>query len=139
LLAPLSKKRSPLLTASDKLVFSESSYLNLANTNFSWQSTEFISYCLNHTIIFIGVSLTDPNMRRWLSWIQKLKETEVLENNILPKEVLKQSYSHYWINKKPDNIEEIEWIEACVKHLGIKIIWLDKWEDLHQTLKLMIE
>lgn len=138
LLAPLSKKRSPLLTASDKLVFSESSYLNLANTNFSWQSTEFISYCLNQTIVFIGVSLTDPNMRRWLSWIQKLKETEVIENGILSEKVLKKSYSHFWINKKPDNTEEVEWIEACVRHLGVRVVWLNDWNELDTTLQLMI-
>ncbi|MGF6848293.1 hypothetical protein QFZ51_003528 [Chitinophaga sp. W3I9] len=139
LCAPLSPKKSVLLTASDKLVFSESSYLNIANTSFSWQSTEFVSYCLNKTIVFIGVSLTDPNMRRWLSWIHKIKETEIQENGLFSKATVKKLFSHFWINKIPEDKQEIDWIEACVKHLGIHIIWIKEWNELHEVLNLMIE
>ncbi len=138
LLAPLSKKMSPLLTASDKLVFSESAYLNIAHSTFSWQSTEFVSHCLNKTMIFIGVSLTDPNMRRWLSWIQKIKETEIIENVLFAESIKNKTYSHYWINKQPKNKEEKSWIEACVSHLGIKIIWISTWESLSDVLNEMI-
>lgn len=136
--APLTNKKSPFLTATDKLVFSESAYLNLSNSTFSWQSSEFISSCLNRTIVFIGVSLTDPNMRRWLSWIQKSKETEVKENLGLTKSTLDQMFSHYWINLKPKNSDEVIWIESCVKHLGVQIIWLNSWSDLGNVLETMI-
>jgi hypothetical protein len=139
LLAPLSKKKGSLLTASDKLVFSENAYLNLASTSFSWQSTEFTSYCLVNTMVFIGVSLTDPNMRRWLSWIQKLKETELAEHGIMSRINANKSFSHYWINKEPDDKDELKWIESCVKHLGVRIIWLKEWAELKDTLKFMIE
>lgn len=139
LLAPLSKSKYSPLKANDKLVFSENAYLNLASTSFSWQSTEFTSYCLTKTMIFIGVSLTDPNMRRWLSWIQKLKEQEVTENGLMSSAKAKSTFSHFWINKEPDNKDEIPFIEACVKHLGIRIIWLKEWNELEETLNKMID
>lgn len=139
LLAPLSKSKHSPLKANDKLVFSENAYLNLASTSFSWQSTEFTSYCLTKTMIFIGVSLTDPNMRRWLSWIQKLKELEVTENELMSQNNAKKTFSHFWINKEPDNKSEMPFIEACVQHLGIKIIWIKEWNELESTLDKMIE
>ena len=137
LLAPLAKKRSSLLTASDKLVFSESAYLQLASTNFSWQSTEFVSNCLNRTMIFIGVSLTDPNMRRWLSWIQKLKQVEIRDGAQLPEKVAKNAYSHVWINRSPKDSNEKKWISSCVQHLGVKIFWIEDWKDLLSVLDIL--
>ena len=53
--------------SSDKLVFSENEYLQLANNSFSWQSSMFVDIASTRKMVFIGVSLTDPNMRRWLS------------------------------------------------------------------------
>jgi hypothetical protein len=51
----------------------------------------------------------------------------------------KELYSHFRINKKPTNSQEIQWIEACVSHLGIKILWLKNWSKLADALNLMIE
>lgn len=130
--------KASILTTSDKLVFSESAYLNLVSSSFSWQATEFTHYCLTSTIIFIGVSLIDPNMRRWLSWIQKLKEVEVIEKNILKKNAVKNLFSHYWITKRSTNKDENDLKQACVKHLGIKIIWLNDWKELSSILEMMI-
>jgi len=140
LLAPLLKKRNPLLTDNDKLVFSESAYLSLANNAFSWQSNEFISYCSKITLVFIGVSLTDPNMRRWLSWVHSMKLHEIRQNGIINDEnSIGKAYSHFWINKTPKVKEEKKWIEACVQHLGVKIIWIKKWNDVGNALNKMTE
>ena len=43
----------------EKLVFSESTYLSLANESFSWQAATFISLAQAHSLIFVGMSLTD--------------------------------------------------------------------------------
>ncbi len=139
LLAPLSKAKSKLLTDSDKLVFSESSYLSLANSAFSWQSNEFISYCSKLTLVFIGVSLTDPNMRRWLSWVHSLKLHELKQNMIIPEKSLNKVYSHFWINRIPKNTDEKKWIEACVQHLGVKIIWIKNWGEVGKILEKLTE
>jgi len=70
LLSELTSKDDKRLKSTSKLVFSESSYLQIANTSFCWQSVNFLNMCAKTSVIFVGVSLSDPNMRKWLSWIQ---------------------------------------------------------------------
>lgn len=134
---PLIKKRSPLLNAHDKLVFTEASYLELANVSFSWQSASFINYCMNTSIVFVGVSLTDQNMRRWLSWIHMNKVRECEVNGLVKK--YGSSYTeHYWINEKPKDTDEELWIEATVEHLGIRLIWIDNWNEVGTALRTLL-
>ncbi len=118
--------------ANEKLVFSEDSYLQLANSNFSWQSSSFISTCIHNRVIFVGVSLTDSNMRRWLSWIHNAKMSEMELNGLgveddenkdngavknsteeekkdNKKKKIKKSTEHFWIKVKPkkDDLEKL--------------------------------
>lgn len=109
----------------DKLVFSEDSYLNLANSSFTWQSANFIDACLHNRIVFMGVSFTDANLRRWLSSIHKCKIEDLQINGI--KNV--DTNEHYWINKKPSSAVEMRWIEETVAHLGVRLIWIDDWKE----------
>lgn len=134
---PLIKKRSPLLKAHDKLVFSEASYLELANVSFSWQSASFISYCMKSSIVFAGVSLTDSNMRRWLSWIHMNKVREC-EANGLVKDYGADYTEHYWINVKPKDVDEELWIESTVAHLGVRLIWIDDWDEVGTALRTLL-
>lgn len=120
--------------ASDKLVFSEDSYLQLANNAFSWQATSFIESCIHNRIVFIGVSLTDANMRRWLSWIHTNKMKEFQENGIEKSD----STEHYWIKKRPDTVQEKLWIEESVAHLGVRLVWIDEWAQVGEVFEKML-
>ncbi len=123
------KVREPAI---DKLVFSEGEYLRLANSNFSWQSTSFLFHSASTSIIFLGVSMTDPNMRRWLSWVHdnRLRELHDAER------VTDPSTTHYWIHQAPP--ERRRWIEAAVAHLGIRMVWLDAWSDVAPLFAAML-
>jgi len=122
---PNNKHSKKLIQAIDKLVFSESEYLQLTNSSFSWQSSAFLDVCISRTVVFIGVSLSDPDMRRWLSWIHtnRLNELKKFGRYKGP------STTHYWIRSKPSNDIEKRWIESSVCHLGIRLIWIDKWSQ----------
>lgn len=120
--------------AVDKLVFSEDSYLQIANNSFSWQATSFIENCLSSKIVFIGVSLTDANMRRWLSWVHSNKMREFEENGI----EYKNSTEHFWINKTPSTIQEKIWLEESVAHLGVRLVWIDNWNQTGDVLRKML-
>ena len=102
----------------DKLVFSETSYLQLANTSFSWQSSAFIDIAMSQSIVFIGVSLSDPNMRRWLSWLHANRINEITEYGTMPSDAA----IHYWINLDPQSLPEKRWIESSVAHLGVRLV-----------------
>ena len=120
--------------AVDKLVFSEDTYLQIANNSFSWQATSFIGNCLNSKIVFIGVSLTDANMRRWLSWVHSNKVREFEENGI----EYENSTDHFWINKTPSTAQEKIWMEESVAHLGVRLVWIDNWYQTGAVLRKML-
>ena len=118
----------------ENLVFSEEEYLRLANEAFSWQSSSFLNACQNHNLVFIGVSLTDPNMRRWLSWVNHLRLEDIKHHDAS----VKDSTQHYWITKIPKNDNKARWMEACVSHLGVRIIWINDWNEVDKVLSKML-
>lgn len=130
---PKGNKR-PRAKSPDKLVFSETNYLQLANSAFSWQSSVFIDVCSSRSVVFIGVSLSDPNMRRWLSWIHDNRVQELKERGAYRG----VSTSHLWINTKPASDVERAWIESCVAHLGVRLVWINSWNEMGQGLRLLL-
>lgn len=115
--------------ADDKMVFSESQYLNMSN-NSSWQSISFLDACLKSTVIFVGLSLTDSNMRKWLNAVQKERSMDIGQSV--------DSTQHFWIEKEPKNKATMDWMEASVQHLGIRIVWIKKWKDTASVISKMI-
>lgn len=130
LLSKLTATKDFRLTSTSKLVFSETSYLQLANSSFSWQSNNFLNICSNYTVIFVGVSLTDPNMRKWLTWTQEERNLDIQKET--------DSTQHFWITKKPKYQDTMRWMEASVYHLGVRIIWINNWNETELVMKNLI-
>ena len=120
--------------ANDKLVFLEESYLQLANSPMSWQAINFIENCMQSKMVFVGVSLSDPNMRRWLGWIHSNKMNEFRINGL----DCKDATEHFWINKKPKTDVEKIWVEESVSHLGVRLVWIDEWSQVGEALQKML-
>lgn len=118
----------------DKLVFSESDYLNLANSNYSWQSNNFMSAASSTNMVFVGLSMTDPNIRKWLAWVSTLRCQEIQAVGHSPA----VSTQHYWIRTQPSKPAMSRWIEALVAHLGVRLIWIESWGQVEETLKMML-
>jgi hypothetical protein len=133
-LLPLPTALGQALSAVDKLVFSESAYLQLANNAFSWQSASFIRAAASHCLVFVGLSLSDPNMRRWLSWIHSNRVSELTEAG----EPSPTSTVHYWIAKELGSEKAKLWSESLVAHLGIRIVWVNDYADIPGALKVML-
>ena len=94
-LLPIGEEYKDFSASIDKLVFSEQEYLQIANNAFSWQANTFLNACITRHVVFIGTSLTDPNMRRWLSWVHTNRMNEIQQNGIGAAD----STQHYWIKK----------------------------------------
>lgn len=120
--------------APDTLVFSESAYLQLAARVYSWQATSFLEACAARRVVFIGLSLSDSNMRRWLSWVHDGRLDEL--HSIGRPEAI--STQHYWLNLDPGDALLREWIEASVAHLGVRLVWLDSWDAIGPTMERML-
>ncbi len=122
------------MQAVDKLVFSEATYLDLANLSFSWQSSAFLDVCASRRTVFVGVSLSDPNMRRWLGWLHSNRTAELTETSTYDG----PATYHAWIRKTPPSDQEKRWIESSVAHLGIRLIWINDWTEVGPTLSRML-
>jgi len=118
----------------DKLVFSETDYLQVANSGFTWQSSTFFDTCMSRSTVFIGLSFSDPNLRRWLGIMHQNRLREL--QNIGKTGVA--SAPHYWFRTMPATAEERDWIEAAVSHLGVRLVWLNSWSEVGSTLKRML-
>ena len=133
-LLPVTENAHTFSTSIDKLVFLEEEYLQIANNAFSWQSTTFLNTCTTQHIVFIGTSLTDPNMRRWLSWVHTNRINEMRQNGIN----VENSTQHYWIRTIPEDKTTMPWIEAIVSHLGVRIIWIESWSQSAVALEKIL-
>ena len=133
-LLPVKDSTHSFSTSVDKLVFLEEEYIQLSNSAFSWQAATFLNICLSQHIIFIGTSLTDANMRRWLSWVNSNRLNELRQNGVNTN----VSTQHYWIRTTPHDKTAVPWIEATVSHLGIRIIWIDSWDKVDTALEKIL-
>ncbi len=129
--------RRPIATMAsvDKLVFSEGDYLQLANSTYSWQSSAFLDVAGSRRVVFVGVSFSDPNMRRWLSWQHENRTREISAIG----EGHHSSTQHLWLRVVPAELTEMDWIEAAVEHLGVRVVWMDSWSETGRVLKTLLE
>jgi hypothetical protein len=118
----------------DKLVFSEADYLQVANSGFTWQSSTFFDACMSRSVVFIGLSFSDANLRRWLGIMHqnRLRELESIGHTSVV------SAPHYWFRTFPRTSEEKAWIEAAVAHLGVRLVWLKNWAEAGVALRSML-
>jgi hypothetical protein len=79
----------------------------------------------------MGLSLSDPNVRRWLAWVQARRVHDIERAG---GELGAVSTSHYWLNVRPKNEPDAKWLEASVAHLGIRLIWLRSWAGVEEDL-----
>lgn len=136
---PQDKKGYDNLTKS-LLVFSEEGYHKLMIEPYNWANITQLNYMINNTCVFIGLSMTDPNMRRLLE-IAAQKRTDI-----------KDTCRHYAIMRrftidssdKSDSIKSFENVnealqESFYKELGINIIWVNDFTEVPDILKKIKE
>jgi len=134
-LLPLPGRRGKKYSVSiDKLVFSETDYLNVASSAFSWQSAVFLDSAMTHSLVFVGLSFTDQNLRRWLGFVHANRMDELKRTG----HMVHASTQHYWINKRPNTSRQQKTIEAATAHLGVRLVWIDDWSEIRTALERML-
>lgn len=115
----------------DSLIFLENSYNNIAGSMYTWPQTNFLYLAQNTKMVFLGLSMSDSNIRRWLSWttesltVELTKKTKV-DNIVLP---------HLWIRTKSSYLDAQDFLDVSLRHLGVKIGLVDSWKDIEKTMR----
>jgi hypothetical protein len=130
--------RSKNLTSKNEVVFSEDAYHSQFIDPFSWSNLVQLNHLNNSTCLFIGISLTDPNMRRLLDVsIRKNGKGEKNHYIIKKRYTIEELYPESEIVKLKDKkvipvIESIE--EQDANNLGFNVIWINQFKEIPEIL-----
>lgn len=121
--------------ARHNLVFPESSYHDVAGSTYSWQQNIFQYYAQRTRMVFIGLSMSDANIRRWLSHVNSVLNRDVY--NMTGRE--ENVANHMWVTPKTHNKTEHELKKLGLYHLGVKVAEIESWSRLQPALLNLIE
>lgn len=125
------------------LVFSEEGYHKLFLEPYNWANMIQLNYLINNTCIFIGLSMTDPNLRRLLE-ISAQKSVDI-EKRAKHYAILKRmEFKENENFGRDDKIVKFEKIyevlqESLFAELGLNIIWIDNFSEIPNLLKKIKE
>lgn len=125
------------LSENSDIVFSEDAYHTQFIDPFSWSNLVQLNYLNTSTCLFVGISLTDPNMRRLID-VSKRKSGKDETNHYVIKRRYKVEDLTLDASRKTGVslikiIENIE--EQDAKNLGINIIWISEFDEIPKILK----
>ena len=125
------------------IVFSEDAYHSQFIDPFSWSNLTQLNYLSTSTCLFVGISLTDPNMRRLLDVSErKNKQNQKIHYLIKKRYTLESIFDDPSMYSEKNKallpiIEEIE--EQDAKDLGFNTIWINDFTDIPLILKMIGE
>lgn len=129
-IVPLTRKRD----ARQNLVFQETSYHAVSGSNHSWQQVIFQFYALKNRFLFIGLSMSDPNVRRWLAHTSSVLNNDIIN---LPGEN-RNATPHIWVTPKAKFETERKLKQLGLSHLGTKVGEIEDWSKLHFALTNLV-
>lgn len=123
------------------LIFSEEDYHRVYRDSYSWSNLAQLSALRENTCLFIGCSLTDPNLRRLLDVAARSGESP-RHYAFLQKKKLKKAKDSETVNQ--DILELYQRIDdniqaAYYKKLGLNIIWIDEFEEIPVILNSFLD
>jgi hypothetical protein len=115
----------------DSLIFLESSYNEVASSMHSWAQSTFLYSATNSKLVFIGLSMSDPNIRRWLSWTNQAYLREL--NSVTEEKGI--SLPHLWLKTKSKSEKVQEFLDVSLRHMGVKIGLIPGYDKIEETLR----
>ncbi len=119
------------------IVFSEDAYHEQFAESFTWSNIVQLNQLSTNNCLFIGISLTDPNMRRIIDVIAT-KSGQERRNHF----IIKKKYNNSELFENPENTQEeaaiiqmVEGIEESdANKLGFEVIWINDFNEIPKTL-----
>lgn len=133
-ITPRSAGSSDHRDSRDRLIFLENEYLKVATTSAAWPESLFLFYAQTTRMVFLGLSMADSNIRRWMNsaYIEEKHDLTLIAKGT------PVNPSHLWVTKRPADsaLERINLV--ALNHLGIRPAWLDDWRFLRASLNNLI-
>lgn len=118
------------------LVFSEEDYHRVYRDAYGWSNLVQLNAFRDTTCLFVGCSLTDPNMRRLLDVAARTEE-KARHYAIMKKKSFAYNSDTKLVSR--DILEEYQRIdnnirESYYKSLGINIIWVEDFDEIPEII-----
>jgi len=121
--------RKGKISPTQELVFSEDAYHNHFTDPFSWSNLVQLSKLSQNTCLLIGLSMTDPNLRRLLDVSRRKNPIKALTHTIIKKTPT--------FTGKTDTIDDLARLleEQDANALGLNVIWVDDFHEIPPLLR----
>lgn len=125
------------LPENSDIVFSEDAYHTRFIDPFSWSNLVQLNYLNSSICLFVGISLTDPNMRRLIDVSKRKSGKDDINHYIIKKRYKVEDLAIGTSSKTGSSlikiIENIE--EQDAKNLGINIIWIADFKEIPDIIR----
>ena len=125
----------------DQIVFSEDAYHSQFIDAFSWSNLVQLNHFAQRVCLLIGVSMTDPNLRRLLDVSKRKNPTREAAHHWFkkhydPKDVMSKSGIKGNERNVRDCITIAELLEEQdARNLGLNVIWVDRFDEITRFLQ----
>ncbi len=132
----LPRKLNDSYDADSEIVFSEEDYHRIYRDSFCWSNIAQLNAFKNSTCLFIGCSLTDPNLRRLLDVAVKNKDK--------PRHFAFMKSKTFNAGSGDDDIIKIysdidkNLRDSYFRSIGINVIWVDDFDEIPALLCALV-
>lgn len=106
---------------SEKIILGEKEYHKVYQDSYNWSNVEQLHALNRSTCFFIGLSMTDPNLRRLMDISFDGSDKDLV---------------HYAFLCKPEH--DVPLTERVMRDFGVNCIWYDQYDDLPKLLDSLI-
>lgn len=141
--------RAGRLTNDHQVVFSEDAYHSQFIDSFSWSNLIQLNHLNQNLCLFVGLSMTDPNLRRLLDVSMRKNPDRVLNHYVFKKRNQQKQIAEYISElglKDQDNHYSGDFIKIAevlevqdANNLGLNVIWVDRYEEIPPILNKLLE
>lgn len=119
-----------------RAILSEDRYHDIYREAFHWSNVEQLHALSRNVCFFIGLSMTDPNLRRLCDIAMRSKNSMSVQDSIKTPEPVHYAFLKRNSFKKgcdncpdcPKNTEHFDIFEHMMNDLGIQVIWFSDYE-----------
>lgn len=117
------------------LVFSEEGYHKLSLDPYNWANMIQLEFLTKSTCLFIGLSMTDPNLRRLLDIAAQKNVDDSCNHYAFLKRAKLETKPNGRNDLKNFELVNEELQESFFRELGVNIIWYDDHNEIPKLLK----
>ena len=113
---------------SEDIVFGDDEYWDMTASPTSLPNLVMLNALHDSHCIFIGLSMNDPNIARWLALRANEIKKSKKKSSASTKGLSKLLNRHYWFGSRPDEITT-----SWLKSRGVRTVEMSDWEDFPDT------